>query len=72
MIRDDLQLSVFRLYGSRDFTGSSGEIIAGPPGSNARISSWIDESQSNLLIETFGGELHANQITNLLLNDIPG
>jgi hypothetical protein len=101
ILRDDLNLSVSRLYGSRDFTGSSGEIIVGPPsppgesivgppgppgesivgppgppgesivelpGSDASNPSWIDESQSNVLIESFGGDLHANRITNLFLN----
>jgi len=94
ILRDDLNLSVSRLYGSRDFTGSSGEIIVGPPsppgesivgppgppgesivelpGSDASNPSWIDESQSNVLIESFGGDLHANRITNLFLNNISG
>ncbi len=31
VIRDDMNLSVFRLYGSRDFTGPKGESIVGPP-----------------------------------------
>ena len=65
IVRDDLNLSVFRLYGSSDFTGSlgesivgltspPGESIVGPPGSDASTLSWIDASQSNVLLESFG------------------
>ena len=83
ILRDDVNLSVFRVYGSRDFTGSPGESIVGPagppsesivgpPGSDASIPSWIYESQSNVLIESFGGDLHAIRITKLFLNVIPG
>jgi len=54
VIRDDLNLSVFWLYGFRDFTGPPRESVIGPPGevglpgSNVNLPPWVSFEQSSI------------------------
>jgi hypothetical protein len=53
IVQNILSLSTFRLYGSRDFNGSRGEVE--PPGSNVNVPPWVSFKQSSVGISEFGG-----------------
>jgi hypothetical protein len=76
VIRGDLNLSVCRLYGSRDFTGRRGESIVGPPGesiigpqgppcSNLNLPPWVSSEQASISLSNFGGNLIYSRLTEI-------
>jgi hypothetical protein len=74
IILKNVSKSMFRLYGSRDFTGnrgergerrSQGESIVGPPGSNVNLPPWVSFQQYDVGLSNFGGTLAASRITDL-------
>jgi hypothetical protein len=76
VIRGDLNLSMCRLYGSRDFTGRRDESIVGPPGesiigpqgppcSNLNLPPWVSSEQASISLSNFGGNLIYSRLTEI-------
>jgi hypothetical protein len=76
VIGDDMNLSVFRLYGSRDFAGRRGESIVGPPGesivgpqgppgSNLNLPPWVSSDQASISLSNFNGSLSYSRLTEI-------
>jgi hypothetical protein len=58
------------IVGPQGEHGSPGESIVGPPGSDANVPSWVNATQSNVQLSTFGGTLAASRVTNIDYNSL--
>jgi hypothetical protein len=76
VVLDDLNLSLFRLYGSRDFTGPRGESIVGPPGeliigpqgppgSNLNLPPWGSSEQASISLSNFASSLNYSRLVEI-------